>query len=261
MVHLGPLLDGNQGPSIDDVEGRAVMDALILARAGFDAILIENFGDAPFLPGTVEPHTVASMTRIIWSIQMALEESGACNPLPSLGVNVLRNDAISALGIAAATGIDFIRVNVHSGAMITDQGIIQGVAHQSVRYRDSVAPNCAIFADVQVKHAAPLAARPIEEEARELRHRGKADALVISGAGTGSATDPTHLEAVAKALPGCPLIVGSGVRPESLEALVPNARAMIVGTWIKEDGDVSNPVDPERCDILVRRVQELGGAY
>jgi hypothetical protein len=261
MVHLGPLLEGTSGPTLDAVEGRAVMDALILARAGFDALIVENYGDAPFLPGAVEPHTVASMSRIIRSIQMALEESGVSNPLPSIGVNVLRNDAMSALGIAAATGTAFIRVNVHSGAMLTDQGLIEGNAHQSVRYRDRITPNCAIFADVHVKHASPLVVRPIEEEAREVWERGKADAVIVSGIGTGAPTDPDDLHRVASALPDCPIVVGSGVCPENLEQMVPHARALIVGTWIKEGGLVENPVDPGRCGELVRHVQKIGGAY
>ena len=42
-----------------------------------------------------------------------------------LGINVLRNDAFSALAIAAVTGADFIRVNVLSGVTATDQGLIE----------------------------------------------------------------------------------------------------------------------------------------
>ena len=37
-------------------------------------------------------------------------------------MNVLRNDAAAALSIAAVAGATFIRVNVHTGAVVADQG-------------------------------------------------------------------------------------------------------------------------------------------
>ena len=46
-----------------------------------------------------------------------------------VGVNALRNDAQAAMAIATATEADFIRVNVHMGTVVSDQGIIQGIAH------------------------------------------------------------------------------------------------------------------------------------
>ena len=55
-------------------------------------------------------------------------------PLP-VGVNVLRNDAAAALAVARVVGARFIRVNVHTGAMWSDQGLLQGRAHETLRRR------------------------------------------------------------------------------------------------------------------------------
>lgn len=52
-----------------------------------------------------------------------------------VGVNVLRNDGKSAMAIALCTGAQFIRVNVLAGAMVTDQGLIEGIAYELLRYR------------------------------------------------------------------------------------------------------------------------------
>ncbi len=242
MVHLPPVLE--RGVALEGVEAAAVRDAVALAEAGFDAIAIENFGDRPFYPDQVPPHTVAGMTRVAVAVRAALE------PGFPLGLNVLRNDLRAALAIAAAVDARFARVNVHSGAAVTDQGLIQGKAHETVRYRDLVAPGCAIFADVRVKHAAPLAERPLAEEVREVAGRGGADAVIVSGARTGGATDPERLRLV-KAASDVPVLVGSGTTPEAFGALAPHADGFIVGTWTKIDGDVDAPVDLARARRVV----------
>src|SRR5690606_13240725 len=113
-------------------------------------LMLENFGDTPFYPRRVAAHTVAAMTAIAVEVRRQVD-------LP-LGINVLRNDGLSALGIAAASGADFIRVNVLSGARVTDQGIVQGIAHDLLRERRWLgAESVKILADVNVKHSAPLA--------------------------------------------------------------------------------------------------------
>lgn len=127
-------------------------DAEALAAGGVDGLILENFGSAPFARGTgqqrIPPHQVACL---------ALLARACCDRFDvPVGVNCLRNDALSALGIAAAAGAGFMRVNVHTGAMVTDQGIIEGEAHRTLRYRRSLGAKVSIYADVLVKHAQPL---------------------------------------------------------------------------------------------------------
>jgi len=247
MVHLGPILDG--ATPLSATLAAALRDAERLAEAGFDALCVENFGDAPFYPDGVPLHTVAGMARIVAAV------TALVGPSLPVGVNVLRNDAHAALAVAAATGARFIRVNVHVGAMVTDQGIIAGRAHETVRYRRSVAPDVAIYADVQVKHAAPVTPRPLAEEARELVGRGRADAVIVSGASTGGATDPDRVRQVREAVPSAPVIVGSGVTSDTAAGLLQVADALIVGTWVKEGGEVLGPVDVGRARALVAAVR------
>src|ERR1051325_3729664 len=106
MVHLPPLPGAPLfGGSMAAVIDAAVADARAGREGGGDALLFENFGDRPFFRGSVPAETVAAMTRVIATVAAAV-------PLP-FGVNVLRNDARSALAIAAATGAAFVRINVH----------------------------------------------------------------------------------------------------------------------------------------------------
>ena len=120
-------------------------------------VLVENFGDAPFVKDVAANVTIAAMT----ACAIAAREAA---PHVALGINVLRNDVGAALAIAAATGATFVRVNVLSGARLTDQGVIEGRAAEVMRLRAAIAPGVRVFADVDVKHSAPLAPRLLVSE-------------------------------------------------------------------------------------------------
>ena len=161
VVHLKPLPGAPLcRTSITETIKLAVADALAYERGGAHAIFIENFGDVPFTKNAVAPETIAAMTAAGCAVRAAVK-------LP-LGFNVLRNDARAALALCAACGGDFIRVNVHTGAMLTDQGLIEGDAYGTLRTRAHVAPHAQIFADVHVKHAVPLGDWSLENAAADL---------------------------------------------------------------------------------------------
>jgi hypothetical protein len=245
VVHLAPLPGSPrwQG-SMDHVIDRALADARALVAGGIDALLVENFGDAPFPAGRAEASTVAALSVAAAAIRAAF-------PATPLGVNVLRNDARSALAVACATGGAFIRANVHAGAVVADQGILQSDAYATLRERRLLGADVSIFADVQTKHAAPLAAVDTEQEARDLVQRALADALIVTGRATGEPADPSDVKRVRAAAPDTPILVGSGVDAQSVAALLSVADGVIVGTWLKRDGRVENPVDPARVRQLV----------
>jgi membrane complex biogenesis BtpA family protein len=169
-----------------------------------------------------------------------------------IGINVLRNDGASALAVAVASGADFIRVNVLTGARVTDQGLIQGIAHDVLRARAQLnAQHVRILADVDVKHSAPLAPRPLGDEARDTLERGLADALVVSGSGTGEPVASDKVATVKEAVGGRLVLIGSGVTPATLPELARRADGFIVGTALKRDGRVDHEVDPARVRVLM----------
>jgi len=238
----GSARGGTAGEMASVLE-RARRDAAAYAEGGADALIVENFGDAPFARDAVEPHVVAAMTLATAGIA---EESG----LP-VGVNVLRNDVVGAVAIAALAGGSFVRANVYVGASVTDQGLIEGRADAVQALIRRLGAPLAVWADVDVKHAAPLAARPIGELAEDAVERGLAGAVIVSGRGTGRPTDPADLAAVRAAVPNTPLYVGSGATAETIAALLAHADGAIVGTAAKRDGCVGEPVDPARVRALV----------
>jgi len=247
VLHLPPLPGSPRAAaSVAEIARAAAADARALAEAGFDCAMIENFGDAPFFAGDVPRVTVSAMT----ACAVAVRE--ACPALP-LGINVLRNDADAALAIAAVVGAACIRVNVHTGARVTDQGIVQGDAARTLRRRRELgAERVAIWADVDVKHSAALAERPLAQEAQDLALRGMADALLVTGSGTGKAVDAKKLEVVRAAVPGVPLLVASGATIDALPALARLCDGIIVGSALRAGGVAGGPIEHARANDLAR---------
>ena len=207
VVHLAPLPGAPRfAGSMHDVLERAAADAQALASGGCDALVVENFGDVPFFAQRVPPETVAAIAR-------AVERVSAVASGRPVGVNVLRNDARAAIGICAATGASFVRVNVHTGAAATDQGIVEGRAAETLRERARLAPGVKLLADVHVKHARPLDAQSIGQAARDAVRRGLADALIVTGDATGHPPSAALLREVREA-ESAPLFVGSGLDPD-----------------------------------------------
>lgn len=251
MIHLEPLPGSPRwGGDMEQVLAAAVADAEALATAGFGAAMIENYHDVPFHPDRVPAETVAALT-------VAVEAVRRVHPDLSLGVNVLRNDVVSALGIAAATGAAFVRVNVHVGAQATDQGPISGTAWRTLRKRRELGVDVGIMADVRVKHARPLVDRPLAEEAQDLRLRGLADVVIVTGAATGSATDPGEVRVVREALPDCPVVVGSGVTEDTVGELLTVADGCIVGSFLQrfDAGSGRKAVDTELAGRFINTLR------
>jgi uncharacterized protein len=247
MVHLPPLPGAPGHSSMHDVLAAARRDAAALAEGGVHGVMVENFGDVPFHPEHVPPETVAGLAVV------ALEVARIA-ALP-LGINVLRNDARAALGIAAATGAAYIRVNVHTGAMLTDQGWIAGRAHETLRARRALGLDVAILADVLVKHAVPPDGLTATDAARDLWERGGADALIVTGAATGASADPQRLQTVRAAAPAAPLLIGSGLTAASAPLLWPLADGAIIGSAFMADGRAGGRIDSERVRRLLAQLR------
>ncbi len=249
VVHLLPLAGSPRASSRADVLERARTDADALVGGGLDGFIVENFGDAPFFAERVPPVTIAEMAVVVARLR---ELSG---PGPLIGVNVLRNDARAALAIATAAEADFIRVNVHTGVMYADQGMLEGRAAETLRERRALDARVEILADVGVKHAVPPAGFSLAQSAKDTAHRGLADGLIVTGSGTGQPTELETIRTVRAAVADRPLFVGSGVTAESVAALLASADGAIVGTSLKEAGIVGNPVSPERVRALCRALR------
>lgn len=243
VVHL-PALPGSpeaQRPLASIVE-EAVASARVLEDEGYDLCMIENYGDVPFFRTSVPEITVAAMTRVACEVRRATK-------IP-LGINVLRNDARAALAIALVADARVIRVNVLTGARVTDQGIVEGDAASLLRTRAALsASSVAIWADVDVKHSGPLGApQTVAQETSDLVVRALADAVLVTGEGTGHAVDVDKLASVSVAAKKggrpVPVLVASGATIDALPLLAAHANGVVVGSAIRANGKAGGPIDP-----------------
>ncbi|MBD2080355.1 photosystem I biogenesis protein BtpA [Leptolyngbya sp. FACHB-17] len=244
VVHLLPLPTSPRwGGSLKTVLDRAEQEATALAAGGVDGIIVENFFDAPFPKDHVDPAVVSAMTVIIQRLQQMIT-------LP-IGINVLRNDAQSALAIASCVQAQFIRVNVWTGIMATDQGLIEGRAHELMRYRRELGSDVKIFADVLVKHARPLGSVNLTTAVQDTIERGLADAVILSGWATGDPPNLEDLELARDAAEGTPVFVGSGADWENVPQMMQVADGVIVSSSLKRQGKRENSIDPIRVSRFV----------
>ena len=245
VVHLLPLPTSPRwGGSLKAIIDRAEQEATALAAGGVDGIIVENFFDAPFPKDRVDPAVVSAMTMVTQRLMSLVT-------LP-IGINVLRNDAQSAFAIAACVQAQFIRVNVWTGIMATDQGMIEGRAHEMLRYRRELGCDVKVFADVLVKHARPLGAPNLTTAVQDTIERGLADAVILSGWATGNPPSLEDLELASAAAHGTPVLIGSGADWENIPKLMTAADGVIVSSSLKRQGKREQAIDP----IRVRRFVE-----
>lgn len=253
VIHLKPL------PGSPDYDGdfesvieTAVVEARMLQEAGFAGVIVENYGDAPFLKA-VPKQTIAAMAIIAHEVRKAVR-------IP-VGINVLRNDYQSALTIAGMTGCEFVRINVLVGGYITPEGIIEGNPGDALRLRKAVAPSCLIFADVMVKHAYRIGETSLADDALDVALRGKADCLVITGKRTGVEPKACDVEEVRDLIKTrgieIPIFVGSGVKPENAFELLRFCDGFIVGSYFRRDGRAGEPIDLVRLECISQLIKEV----
>lgn len=250
MIHVAALPGTPRSKdSVKSIADAARAEAEILVRAGFDAILLENMHDVPYLPREVGPEIVATMTRVALAVR---DVTG----LP-LGIQILAGANSAALAVAHAVEARFIRAEGFVFASVADEGLLATAdAGPLLRTRRALgAEAIAIFADLKKKHSAHALTADVSlaETAAAAAFFG-ADGVVITGTATGMPTSPDDLRAVRRVLSetsAIPVIVGSGATAESLPNLLECADAVIVGSAIKRDGRWDQPVDPARAAAFV----------
>jgi membrane complex biogenesis BtpA family protein len=253
VVHCLPLPGSpdDDGAPVGTLLARALDDAHAYVDAGCDGLIVENHGDIPFLkPDAIGPETSAVMAVIADRVR-----SAAGVPI---GVNVLAHAALHALAVAKAAGAAFVRVNQWANAYVANEGIFEGDAARVTRYRAMLhARDIRVFADAQVKHGAHaiVADRPVTEQVRDVESF-HADAVIATGQRTGDAATGEEI-APFRAATELPVLVGSGVNVDSLDAILPRVDGVIVASALKRDGVWWSPVDAARAMHFMRRVNAI----
>ncbi|ACB39826.1 BtpA/SgcQ family protein [Pyrobaculum neutrophilum] len=225
VVHLLPADE----PAYLD---HAVRNARRLEEAGVDAVIVENFYDAPFKPEADFKTAVA--------VAIAAREVARALSIP-IGVNLLRNACRKAAVIAKYAGGRFIRCNAYTDVVLSESGILLPQAP----YLRGV----KVLADVHVKHGLTLYPPTLAEAVETASTRARPDAIVITGRKTGEPPDPVEI-ATARAYTDLPVLAGSGICFNTLH-LLKIVDGAIVGTCFKEGREV----DFDKASRLVREAK------
>ena len=243
MVHVGAL-PGTPRAALAPRElvAQAVREARVLREAGFDAVMIENMHDRPYLGGGIGPEVTACMSAVAAAVRAAVADA-------PVGVQVLGGGAREAVAVAHAAGLDFVRAENFVFAHVADEGLMaEAAAGPLLRFRRSIgADRVLVLADIKKKHAshAITADADIAAFARAAEFF-LADGVIVTGTETGAAVDERELAAV-RAATRLPVLTGSGADPSSVARLLAVADAVIVGSWIKEGGNWENAVCARRA--------------
>lgn len=260
MVHLRALPGAPASSlTIGEIACKAAGEARILAEAGFDAVMIENMHDRPYVHGRQGPEVVAAMTAAGLAVRQELARVGL-GSVP-LGVQVLSGGSQEALAVALACGGSFVRVENFVFAHVADEGLLERAeAGPLLRYRRAIgADHIRVLCDVKKKHAshAITADVSVAEAARAAEFFG-ADGVIVTGPATGRPAEAGDVAAVRGAVP-LPVLVGSGVTPETVAALFEHADALIVGSACKQGGVWRNELDHARVAALARAAERARG--
>lgn len=253
MIHCRPLPGSPryEGQSMSEIIDQALKDAQTCIEGGMDGLMVENHGDIPFLPPTeIHMETVAAMTAVAAAVAQSVN-------VP-FGINVLANGAMQSIAVAKATGAHFIRANQWVNAYIANEGLVQGAAPQTLRYRRQLfASDVRVFADVHVKHGshAIVSDRTLEEQTKDVEFFD-ADVLIATGQRTGDPAPVDEVKEVRKAA-SSPVILGSGLTSQNATLLLGEADGAIVGSWIKEGGHWPRPVSSKRVHELMQQVHKV----
>ena len=256
MVHVGALPGTpDAAQPVAELAAQAREEAAALERAGFDAVMLENMHDTPYVHGDeLGPEIVAAMTRVAHEVRGAIG-------LP-MGLQILSGGNRHALAVALATGCSFIRCENFAFAHVADEGLLaRAEAGALLRYRRQIgAEHINVFTDIKKKHAshAVTGDLSIADIARGVDFFG-AEGIVVTGAFTGQATAVADLQAVAEASE-LPILVGSGVEPAQLRSLAAHSQGAIVGSWIKHAGHWANAIDEGRARELVAEARRIEGS-
>ena len=251
MLHLLPLPGSPRSNDLDVVRQRLMSDAESLVSGGIDGMILENYGDAPYHPNRVGPHTIACMTVLGAELVRKFNTP--------LGINVLRNDGLAALAVASAIGAKFVRINMLMGVRAASEGLIEGEAYHVLQYRRQLSAKCLVFADVDVKHSAAIGDVGLPDQVDDVLTRGLADAIIVSGLGTGKETDLYDIKVAKHSAGDVPVFVGSGATSDNADQLLIHADGLIAGTGLKHRLVTDNIVDARRVRGLVDAIKTIRG--
>ena len=226
---------------------KAKEDLVALQDGGVDAVMFSNEFSLPYLT-KVRSETVAAMACIIGELKPFIR-------IP-FGVNCLW-DPSASIDVAVATGGKFVR-EIFTGVYASDFGLWNTDCGEVVRHQIEIGgEDVKLLFNIVPEAAKYLADREIESVAKTTVFNCKPDALCVSGATAGCATDPEILRRAKSAVGDTVVFANTGCRPDTIESLLKIADGAVVGTTFKYGGKFENAVDCQRVREFMAIVKKF----
>ncbi len=210
---------------------RALEELTLFEEEGVDGAIIENYHNS------VE-HVVAT-----------LQETSKRKLNVVIGINVLPNEFYHSLPLAQKYGADFIQLDHVAGVYISGQIDFEHYKKIKSQHQEII-----VLGGVWPKYYQPIEGSDLEQDLRTGMRR--AEAIVVTGAGTGKETPLEKIKKFKEIIGEHPLIVGAGLTPENAYEKLLISNGAIVGTTLKVRDNTYNQIDRQRVKDFMSVVKE-----
>jgi len=225
MIHLA-----GDGPT--DKVDRALEELAIFEKEGVDGAIIENYH------GRVD------------DVERTLKEIDKANTKVVMGINILSNEFDLAFRLAKKYGAKFIQLDYIAGKYTSGELPVSSY----MRYKQEH-PDVVVLGGVWPKYYHPVNGSNLEADLIEGMKR--AEAIVVTGKGTGKETPFDKIKSFRKSIGKHPLIVGAGLNPENAYEQLSIADGAIVGSSLKIGYETENAVDKDQVRDLMKVVRKV----
>jgi membrane complex biogenesis BtpA family protein len=251
MIALLPLPGAPRyGGNDKQIIVQALSDLRQYAKAGVDAIVLENSHDLPYIKPPLPAKAVVVMKQV--AVEVRRRFAGP------IGIQVLEAANETALEIAHAADLDFLRVEGYVFAHVGGAGLIEGCAGRLLRRRRELGCKyIKVFGDVKKKHCSHALTGDLDivDEVKQAEFF-LADGVVVTGARTTEPPAIAELRRV-KRQARVPVLIGSGMTPQNIKGYFALADGFIVGSTFRKDGRFLGPLDPARLEAFMRVFRPL----
>jgi len=251
MIHVDALPGTPRSRlTVQQIINKALEDALTYVNAGIDAIAVENMHDVPYLNKSVGPEITAAMSLIAYEVKKATQ-------LPC-GIQILAAANREAIAVAHASNLDFIRAEGFVFSHVADEGFMDSCAGEILRYRKQIgAEKVLVFTDIKKKHSSHSITADVSiEDTAKAAEYFLSDGVIVTGVATGAEASIEEIR-VTKSAVKIPVLVGSGVTLDNVDTYWREADSLIIGSYFKQNGDWTQPVDYNRTKLLMDKIKNM----
>lgn len=246
MIAVQPLPGSPlYGRNDERIVSQAVADLQAYQEAGVDSIILENSHDLPYIKPPLPVSAVEMMKQVASAVRRHFHGP--------IGIQMLEAANETALEIASATDLDFLRVEGYVFAHVGGAGLIEGCAGRLLRQRKELGcEQIKIFGDLKKKHCSHALTSDLDilDEVKQAEFF-LVDGVIVTGARTTEPPSLAELRRVKKHA-HVPVLIGSGMTPQNIRSHYKLADGFIVGSTFREQGKFLGKLDRKCLDAFMK---------